>query len=156
MLSPGTEVGAAPGAPGIFPGGLGLAPGACSGAEVDALSYGFDDPFGLPGLIYFSVDEFAAGDGLLPFSLANVTSEGALGATEASADVFAYRGVVAPTAPIAPPALLPFGNTAHEDGDGIAPSGKPGSCPWNTATRLPANERKVGASSGTATPTECR
>jgi hypothetical protein len=112
-------VGAFPGAPGIFPGGLGIFPGACPDPEVDALSYGFDSG----PVFYFSVDEWASGDGVLG-PRPNVTSEGAAGAMEASADVFVYLGPPVPIPPVAP-GTGP-GNIAHEDGDGISPSGAPG------------------------------
>jgi hypothetical protein len=112
---PGLEVGAIAGAPGVFPGGLGIVPGIFGFVEVDALSYGRDQGTRLQ----FSVDEFAAGvPGPLP---PDVASEGSVGALEASADVFAYLGPVAPT----PPGPF-FGNAALIDGDGLMPSGRPG------------------------------
>jgi hypothetical protein len=68
--------------------------------------------------LFFSVDEFAVGG---PIGPPNVTSEGALGTTEASADVFSYLGPVTPTAP-----GPVFGNLDVIDGDGVAPFGGPG------------------------------
>ncbi len=112
---PGIEVGALPGAVGAVPGGLGVLPGLFGCLEVDALSYGFDQG----DTLYFSVEEHAAGvPGPLP---PDVFSEGILGALEASADVFRYLGPALPT----PPGFGP-GNTAHIDGDGLAPSRLPG------------------------------
>ena len=62
--------------------------------EIDALSYGRDAGNG----IFFSVDEFTEGVSDRPGGVApNASSEGAVGAAEASADVFAYRGPRVPT-----------------------------------------------------------
>jgi hypothetical protein len=117
LPSPGIEVGGAAGAVGVVPGGLGILPGFFCGtaAELDALSYGRDAGTTLA----FSVDEFASGVAGAP---PDVFSEGIGGATEASADAFAFLGAVAPTAP--GPVI---GNAALSDGDGLAPSGLPGS-----------------------------
>ena len=113
---PGVEVGALPGSPGVFPGGLGILPGAFGFLELDALSYGHD---ATSGSFVFSVDEFAAGvPGPAP---PEVFTEGVLGASEASADVFRYLGPVAPT----PPGPV-IGNTAFIDGNCFVPSGAPG------------------------------
>lgn len=98
-------------------GALGVFPGMQNAAELDALSYGMDDP---EAGILFSVDEFAAGTPGTPLPPA-VWTEGAAGAGEASADVFTYLG---PPGPV-PPGQI-FGNTATFDGDGFAPSGAPG------------------------------
>jgi hypothetical protein len=115
LSPPGIEVGAFPAAPGVFPGGLGILPGANGFLEVDALSYGRDQGTHLD----FSVDEFASGvPGPQP---PEVASEGAAGAGEAAADIFAYLGPVVST----PPGPF-FGNTAVFDGDALAPSGKVG------------------------------
>lgn len=112
---PGIEVGAAVAAVGVVAGGLGVAPSLFGCFEVDALSYGFD----AGDALYFSVDEYATG---LPGpSPPNVFSEGSAGLAEASADVFRYLGSLVPSAPGPGP-----GNTAHIDGDGLAPSGLPG------------------------------
>lgn len=70
--------------------------------------------------IDFSVDEFAAGIATSP-SAPNVTSEGALGWKEASADVFNLLTLTMPPAP-----SPVFGNTAVFDGDGLVPWGGPG------------------------------
>jgi len=115
LPAPGLEVGAIAGAPGVVPGGLGILPGLVGLVEVDALSYGRDQ-----GLyLNFSVDEFAIG--VAGPQQPNVASEGIAGAAQASADVFAYLGPLAPT----PPGPI-FGNTAIVDGDGVAPSGRRG------------------------------
>ncbi len=99
-------------------GALGIFPGAAGLVEVDALSYGTD---ALHGQWFFSVDEYAVG---LPGAAAppNVTTEGAAGFMEASADVFTDIGL--PPGPVAPFAVM--GNTAFLDGDGIPPFGGPG------------------------------
>ncbi len=97
--------------PAILPSGPGI-------RELDALSYGHD-PIrntlidGI-GSIYFSVDEFATGIPGTP-TPPNVATEGALGATEASADV--YRS----PAPgfLVPPPFPTTGNTLAIDGDGM-------------------------------------
>ncbi len=86
-------------------------------AEVDALSYGRDWPWG-PGVI-FSVDEFAIGiPGPMP---PDVFTEGIAGSMEASADTF----VTTPAPWLVPPGFFGF-NIAATDGDGFAPSGAPG------------------------------
>ena len=103
---------------GSVPGGLGVIPSVWDAVEVDALSYGRDslaskveDWKNLK--LYFSVDEFAMG---IPGSPAppNVASEGAAGALEASADVFAYIG---PPPPVAPGPV--FGNNGVVDGNAM-------------------------------------
>jgi hypothetical protein len=109
---PGIEIGSLPGAVGVVPGGLGILPGMIL-TEVDALSYGRDGG----DTLYFSVDEFAAGVPTVPL---DVFSEGVLGASEASADVFVYLGPV-----VAGPPGPSLGNTLAVDGDGVAP-GVPG------------------------------
>jgi hypothetical protein len=83
--------------------------------EIDALSFGRDRGRRLQ----FSVDEFAVGvdDG----ALHDVYSEGATGNQEASADVFKYLAPLRPTA-----ATFRAGNRATIDGNGVAPSGRPG------------------------------
>ncbi|MFC1572206.1 Ig-like domain-containing protein [Candidatus Eisenbacteria bacterium] len=85
--------------------------------EVDALSFGKDRGRRLR----FSVDEFAVGLPIGP--MPNVRTEGALPGQneEASADIFTYRGPVAPT----DTTFMP-GNRAVIDGNGVAPSGRPG------------------------------
>jgi hypothetical protein len=109
---PGIEIGSLPGAIGVVPGGLGIFTGLFF-TELDALSYGRDGG----DTLYFSVDEFASG---VPTAFPDVFSEGALGASEASADVFAYLGPV-----VAGPPGPPLGNTLAVDGDGLA-AGLPG------------------------------
>jgi hypothetical protein len=112
---PGIEIGAAPGAPGAVPGGLGIVLGVGGCDELDALSYGRD----AGDQLYFSVDEFATG---VPSPAPpNVATEGTAGTLEAAADVFQFLGPLAPTPP-----GPPIGNTAFSDGDGLAPSGLPG------------------------------
>jgi hypothetical protein len=103
------------------PGGLGPLPN----AELDALSYGRDSQ----GRVYFSVDEFAAGDpaagpGPQPPNL--FTEAFLVGPAEASADVFVSLNnlvslaLTMPLAPVPGPAPIPpAGNTVHLDGDGI-------------------------------------
>lgn len=117
LQTPGTEIGGAPGAPGLVPGGLGIAPTTAGNPpELDALSYGRDAGTQLA----FSVDEFAAGIVAAPLT-PNVTSEGSGGTQEAATDVFFYLGAVVPTTP-----ALIFGNAARVDGNGLAPTGRPG------------------------------
>jgi hypothetical protein len=128
ILTPTPPVGPPP-PPTIFipvgPGGLGVMPTALGFNEVDALSYGLDDvifrqqqPFAWS--YYFSVDEFAVGiPGPPPPPLPpNVTTEGAFGLMEASADVYVYP----PTPGFFPPPPFPpgpvFGNTGVYDGNG--------------------------------------
>ena len=118
LLPPGMMVHSLAGSPfGSVPGGLGIVTGPpFGGVELDALSYGRDDGIEL----FFSVDEWAIGlPGPAP---PNVFTEGAFGAAEASADVFAYLGLAIPT----PPGPV-IGNTAVVDGDGVASFGGPGS-----------------------------
>lgn len=114
-VASGIEIGAAPLAPGVLPGGLGILPGAGGVLELDALSYGKDT-----GSLqfFFSVDEFATG---VPGVAPDVASEGALGLTGASADVFTY---LAPFATMPPGPVV--GNLGFYDGNGIGPSGLPG------------------------------
>ncbi len=101
---------------GSVPGGVGIVPGPVPGLELDALSYGHDNGTQL----VFSVDEFAVGIPAAP-AFPNVTSEGAFGSLEASADIFQYLGPVVATVP-----GPVWGNKAIIDGDGIAPWGGPG------------------------------
>jgi hypothetical protein len=114
--------------PGTFipggPPGIGLGIGTYPFGEVDALSYGTEPiltPL-TPDIWQFSVDEFAAGIFGTPLPPA-VWTEGAFGATEASADVFmslpfpmAAGGVLCP-----PPGgvIVPGGNTGIMDGNGL-------------------------------------
>lgn len=77
-------------------GGLGASSSAAGYQELDALSFGLDPrlPTGA-GVVHgwiFSVDEWAAGQPGVPFP--SVTTEGAGGATEASADI--YTSATAP------------------------------------------------------------
>lgn len=116
LPTPGIEVGGLAGPIGAVPGGLGIFPGLAGGPELDALSYGRDKGC----VLYFSVDEFAFG---VPSPLPpNVFSEGAVGALEASADVFRFLGLALFPTPPGPP----IGNTSFTDGDGLFPSGLPG------------------------------
>jgi len=66
------------------------------------------------------VDEFAVGIANSP-APPNVTTEGAMGFAEASADVFVYLGPPVFTAP-----GPPIGNTDVIDGNGLVPFGGPG------------------------------
>jgi hypothetical protein len=117
---PGREISALPAffppKPAVVPGGLGILPGAS--LEIDALSFGAD----MGAQLFFSVDEFALGIPGAPLP-PNVTSEGAAGAAEAAADVFAYLGPLVAT----PPVAVPPGNSAVIDGNGLAPFGGTGS-----------------------------
>ena len=90
-------------------------PGVFGGVELDALSFGNDGA----GAFVFSVDEFAIGIPGGPGP--DVFSEGALGNQQAAADVFRYLGPGVPTPPV-----MPVGNSAMIDGDGLMPSGLPG------------------------------
>ncbi|MFV1980728.1 MAG: PEP-CTERM sorting domain-containing protein, partial [Rhodothermia bacterium] len=69
----------------------------------------------------FSVDSSASGDGAGLFP--SVTTEGALGAVEASADI--YTSLPMPPGPL-PPAPFASNNTGSLDGDGLFPFGAPG------------------------------
>jgi hypothetical protein len=119
---PGIMVTATAGPLGTYPGGLGIVPGLLGGVELDALSYGVDflpdASAGIVPEIYFSVDEFATGIAIAP-GAPNVTTEGAFGTMEASADVFRFLGPIVPPGPI-------FGNTSAVDGNGLIPTGLPG------------------------------
>jgi hypothetical protein len=109
-----------------------IAPSPAGFREVDALSYGHDalqeDVIPRPRL-FFSVDEFAVGIPGAPLP-PNVTTEGAFGNQEASADVFVDVGLppALPLRPFVPAGPLPAGagNTAFLDGNGVAPTGRPG------------------------------
>lgn len=92
-------------------------PGMMDIYEVDALSFGQDRG----SRLRFSVDEFAVGMPVGPTP--SVYTEGALPGSnhEAAADVFAYRGPVTLTSPAFTP-----GNRSAIDGDGVAPTGRPG------------------------------
>lgn len=109
------------GPPGV---GLGIVPTPTGFWEVDALSYGTDfrirQQTGAPLGWSFSVDEFAVGVPGVPFP--SVTTEGAFGATEASADIYASP---APPTPVPPG---PFGfNVGIFDGNGgLSPFPAPG------------------------------
>jgi len=102
------------------PGSLGIIPAAPAGGfmELDALSYGRDPIPPLdrqlpPGAVFFSVDEFATG---LPTPMPpNVFTEGAIGAMEASADVYTDIGLAA--LPIPPGVMV--GNIMFLDGNGM-------------------------------------
>lgn len=113
-IAPGIEIGAVPAAPGAVPGGLGLLVVAPGVVEVDALSYGRD----MGVMLHFSVDEFAVG---LAAPAPSVFTEGALGLTGASADVWRYLGPFFSIPPGGGP-----GHTQAVDGNGIGPSGLPG------------------------------
>jgi hypothetical protein len=124
--------GMGPPAPGLsmapYPGAIGHPPGVRGFVELDALSYGRDRVAMSPSTTsngfydwYFSVDEFATGIPGTPLAPA-VWTQGALGAAEASADIYVDVGVgffVPCGAPI-------MGNTGFMDGNGIAPFGAPG------------------------------
>lgn len=114
-------------APGTFipggPPGLGLGiPSYPIIANVDALSYGTDTLLrrNSPLTFFFSVDEFAFGLPGIPAP--SVTTEGAAGAIEASADVFA-SAMPAPMVSHCPAGPV-FGNVGVVDGNGL-PSATP-------------------------------
>ncbi|MBI5863701.1 MAG: hypothetical protein HZB38_04180 [Planctomycetes bacterium] len=120
-----------PPAPGLMlpahPAAIGHPPGVPGFVELDALSYGNDYAPRAPGFPftewYFSVDEFAIGLPGTPMPPA-VWTEGAMGAAQASADVF-MNTLIGGISPCAFPAAT-MGNTAVYDGDGLAPFGGPG------------------------------
>jgi len=89
-------------------GGLGLA----GIAEIDALSYGADAFTWKHVVWYFSVDRTASGLAAVPGP--SVTTEGSLGAREASADVFKAPGVLSFIQP-----GVPGTNVGVFDGDGL-------------------------------------
>ena len=104
--------------------------------ELDALSYGHDlDPREFP--VVFSVDEFAVGIPGAPTSPwpPNVTTEGAAGATEASADIYSEVGARRFNNPFLtlpwPPFPAGVGNMLVADGDGMV-----GAIPWPLAIGL--------------------
>ncbi|MCP5023527.1 MAG: hypothetical protein GY930_17380 [bacterium] len=102
---------------GLFPGCVGAPGGVMCYVEVDALSFGEDQPF-TPGLqaagkLHMSVDRFAAGEAGAPLP-PNVTSEGP--ALDAAGDVFLNPDMI-PSGPVAPgPA---WGNRGVMDEDGL-------------------------------------
>ncbi|MFQ5655568.1 MAG: hypothetical protein ACE5GW_12665, partial [Planctomycetota bacterium] len=106
---------------------LGHAPGVQGAVEVNALSYGMDVLIdaNMPVTIAwtFSVDEWAIGLQPPVSTPPDLTSEGALGAMEASGDLFSYfvPGSM-PPGPLPPFAAQP-GSLNILDGDGIAPPG---------------------------------
>lgn len=115
------------------PGTLGLSGGTISeDFEVDALSYGldgryvemwqaeplFDDP-ALRTRWSFSVDEFAVG---LPSPFPSISTEGALGAMEASADVYVCTTSIGPF----PPGPLGFNTGLYDGNGGMTPFPAPG------------------------------
>jgi len=87
--------------------------------ELDALSYGHDPIretlINGHGSIFFSVDEFATGISGSP-TAPNVFTEGAVGAHEASADVYRSPSPGSPTGPVTPPGS---GNTLAIDGNAL-------------------------------------
>lgn len=130
--------------PGTFipggPPGFGLGIVTYPFAELDALSYGTEPRIqqNRPLQNFFSVDEFAVGFPGVPAP--SVTSEGAFGAVEASADVF---GTLSPAPPMAHcPAGPIFGNVGMVDGNGL-PSLTPAVYPGTGL--IEANPPTVGA-----------
>ena len=114
---------------------LGIVPSTLNQAvEMDALSYGRDlglgGPVGVAAKLFFSVDEFGAGDIITPAGAPSVFSEGAsIGlAAEASADVFAFAAPFAPLGLPAggPPFFTVPGNVGVFDGNGMLPWGAAG------------------------------
>jgi hypothetical protein len=101
--------------------GLGINPAGLS--ELDALSYG-TEPYLLPGPLFkhswtFSVDEYAVGRAGVPGP--SVTTEGAFGAQEAAADIYAS---ITPAGPFLP---FPGTNAGLYDGNGgFTPFAAPG------------------------------
>jgi hypothetical protein len=118
-------IGAGPGGLAIPAYGPGYPAGVVGFVEVDALSYGRDQRLRRSGPArynwYFSVDEWAMGQGFAPPP--NVLSEGAVGNLEASADLFFDAGVGPGPWCIAPAGM---GNVAFIDGDGFFPFGAVG------------------------------
>lgn len=121
------------GAPAVIPfTAFGLAPSPWTGqVEIDALSKCSRALLGPPSYpminppmfeIEFTVDEFASGIATSPLA-PNVTSEGATGWREASADIYQFLGTTMPPMVI-PPGVT--GNTALWDGNGFGPFGGPG------------------------------
>ncbi len=108
----------------ISGGALGIAPSATTGEpEMDAMSYGNDpwiDCNGSPHLL-LSVDEFAVGSPGAPMP-PNVTTEGAIGNQEASADIYMSNALPAPPVCNA----IASSNTGLADGNGVAPFAAPG------------------------------
>jgi hypothetical protein len=109
---------------------VGHAPGEAGGIEVDALSFGTDFlltpdvPF--TGVWVFSVDEFADGAAHGIESPPNLTTEGANGSLEASADVFVGHGISLPgPLPFSGSPIPPPGNAVLIDGNGVSPPGTP-------------------------------
>lgn len=127
ILTPTTLVGPPPTPTVVIPsagvGGLGILPTALGFSELDALSFGTDTVLSNNErhFYYFSVDEFAIGIPGAPIP-PNVTTEGAAGLMEASADVYVYPpaiGIPTPPPPFAPiPPALAIGNTGVYDGNG--------------------------------------
>ena len=111
---------------------FGLAPSPWTGhVEIDALSKCSRALLGPPAYpavnppmfeVDFTVDEFAAGITTSP-AAPNVTSEGATGWREASADVYRFLGTTRPALVLPPPVT---GNSGLWDGNGFAPFGAPG------------------------------
>ncbi|MCC6423995.1 MAG: hypothetical protein IT447_10995 [Phycisphaerales bacterium] len=115
-------------------GTLGIVPTVPLGfQELDALAYGDDDVIPqnptFPMYYYFSADEFAVGRPGSPVP-PNVLTQGAIGAMEASADVYVYPPAPGPVPP-PPVGPIPFpgavpGNTGVYDGNGgITPFASP-------------------------------
>lgn len=112
----------------LHPAAVGHPPGVPGFVEVDALSYGTDallDPAALKRGWVFSVDQFAQGIFPPPPVPPNLTTEGALGFAEASADVFSFffPSAMPPAALPVPPFAVPPGNLDLLDGDGLGPIG---------------------------------
>lgn len=121
------------GVPAVIPfTAFGLVPSPWTGqVEVDALSKCSRALLGPPAYptinppmfeLEFTVDEFAAGIVGSP-AAPNVTSEGATGSREASADIYTFLGTTMPPLLIPPPVT---GNTGLFDGNGLPPFGGPG------------------------------
>ena len=135
---------------------LGLSPG--YPLELDALSYGHDalridlDPH---VNIHFSVDRSAVGAPGMPTAL-NVTTEGAAGNMEASADVFINSTLPVPwLQPLAPaPLATGAGNTAQYDGNGVTPSGLRGYALSETIVGTPTPSDDLDAVDVDTTPAD--
>ena len=112
-IGPGTVPPPAVAVPGFA---IGVFPTSVGFDELDALSYGKDPLIrNQPNLLYdwsFSVDEFAVGQPSVPAP--SVSSEGAFGAGEASADIYSS---VTPAGPLP---IFFGGNTGLFDGNGGA------------------------------------
>ena len=115
LLVPSTGVPHGPGGLGLMPGCVGVPGGTPCPVEVDAFSYGLDDPMhpgGLPsGALLWSVDTFATG--MAPVA-PNITSEAPVG--DSATDIMRNVGFL-PMLPLPPGPSI--GHRGLFDGDGL-------------------------------------